>query len=166
MDAAPGSFLPKQRRRWRGPIAGLLIALGLFSICCLGVPLPIWNADSRLATRLSDDLGLALPSGTQILRASRIHTLDPAEFYSIELPPGTTSTFHASLQSAMQQRRARGRARERDPSSPAPLGPTPSWWKPTELQQARRIDFVTEGGGFCIFYSPAQTRLLIAWSGN
>ena len=60
MDPAPRSFLPKQRRRWRGPIAGVLVAIALFSICCLGIPLPIWNADNRLATRLSDDLGLSL----------------------------------------------------------------------------------------------------------
>jgi hypothetical protein len=140
-------------------MAGLLIALALFSICCLGVPLPIWNADARLATRPSDDLGLSLPPGTRILRASRVHTLDPAEFYSVELPPVGASTFHASLGAAAQQRRAR----EGDPANPGPLQPTPSWWKVTDVPNVRRLDFPTKEGGCSVFYSPTHPRLLIAW---
>ena len=137
-------------------IAGAAIS---FLLWCSGLHFPIWNAQGRLQRHLTDDLGVSLPPGTKVTRAIRVATLDPGEYYAVEIPQASVTPFIAAV-------RAAGRhPQDRDPSGHWYMDRLPDWWLPQNIPQVQRLELSDreEKGGYTFYYSLSSSTLYVFW---
>jgi hypothetical protein len=148
----------------RGPnqvtVVFLVGAAAFFLFFCSGLHFPIWDAQGRLANRLTEDLGVSLPAGSKVTHAVREASHDPGEFYSVEIPSASVLAFMGAVRAAGIH------SKEADATKPAGvLGRTPSWWTPQNLPQVQRLDMDHHDGqgGYIWYYSPVSSTVYVFW---
>lgn len=149
------------RRRKRivaGGVIGLVIVY--FLLCWSGLLFPIRHPTEGLDAALKRDLGVGLPTGATVVKATRVATRDPARYYELQLPAGSVMPFVAAIHSA-----SRVKVEEHEGTRWSPHGPAPTWWTPATLPDGQRIDVhVPEPqGGYVLFYSPSSPTVLVFW---
>ena len=144
---------PRGSRRVALLPLGLVLLLGAgFVSCCSGLLLPMWNPQRSLERRLSADLKLTLPAGARVTHGERVATMDPGEYYRLELPPGEVPALISRMFG------------EQHPNPRQPwLERAPEWWKPQELPDLKRFDVHLFGRGYEWFYSESSGTVYVFW---
>ena len=137
-----------------------MVAVGVvFVFFCSGLHFPMWNAKGNLTAHLMRDLRLSLPGHATVTHAVRVAYRDPGEYYAVELPQVEAAAFVAKVRLASHE------LEEVDPARPWSMGRIPTWWKPNDLPNLKRLDFQLQSGlgGYMLYYSESAGTVYLFW---
>jgi hypothetical protein len=139
------------------------LVASLIVLNCSGLHFPIINPRGDLDGRLRRDLGVPLPPSAVIDQSYRVAYRDPERVYSLHMSPPAVAPFITSLRTAAASRgyHAQGKLTRTSPG----YG-TPAWWLPQNFPDGEAVEFVNDGGGYIIVYSPTLGQLYVAWHSN